>query len=546
MCVLELRIPIPVTLPVEEQVERFFNEAIFLEANPAIEKIHGVPLDQLIGDSFKNHVPVDDGTIKQFIANGYELKNYQAQYPGDGSGPVWISSNIKGVVVDGHLTRVFSVHRDITETVQVNEKLNYQANYDELTGLPNRQHLLAKLKQSLTGIENSGRGLGLLLMDLDGFKEINDALGHDMGDQLLRQLGRRMIATLDKETEFIARLGGDEFAVIVENTSKLDAVKAVADKIHGEIRKPFEHRGYRLEVGVSMGIAVAPEHGKDCSSLLRCADVAMYSAKKNGQLVEVYDISVDQHSPRRLLLLTQLGEAITNDELVLYYQPKIELASGACVGYEALIRWQHPVFGLIMPVEFIPLAEVSDLIRPLSLWVIEAALKQIKVWQQQGQKKNVSINISVRNLLDSELCEQVQKLCKQYAVLPGQLEFEITESALISDPDRVRETLLAFSLLGIHLSIDDYGTGYSSLAYIKQLPVDTLKIDRTFVQHMLEHQEDSIIVKSTINLAHNLGLQVVAEGIEEQAVASALQAMQCDYAQGYFFGKPVPAEQLER
>ncbi len=422
-------------------------------------------------------------------------------------------------------------------------KLGQLALYDSLTDIPNRTLLRDRLKLATGNPQQGANRLALLLIDLDRFKDINDTLGHERGDSILKQIGPR-IQTVLRPSDLVARLGGDEFAVLLPTVSNVGQAALMAGRILQAFEPAFLLEGLSLEIGASIGVALCPEHGTDADMLIQHADVAMYQAKRQGGGYAVYDSKLDQHSPYKLTLMAELRHAIERDELVLHYQPKLNLKTQAIIGVEALVRWQHPQRGLIYPDQFIPLAEQTGLIKSLSLWVIDHALKQYTAWQHMGLDIKVAVNLSVRNLHDQELPKQVGELLQFHQVAPQALELELTESAIMADPLRALGVLTRLSELAVNLSIDDFGTGYSSLAYLKKLPVDTVKIDKSFVTDMMTDGDNAHIVRSTIDLAHNLGVQVVAEGVERHEAWLELSILGCDAAQGYYIQRPVPAAEL--
>ncbi len=385
-----------------------------------------------------------------------------------------------------------------------------------------------------------------MLLDLDRFKEINDTLGHHFGDELLRDLGPRLAEAVGPDG-LVARLGGDEFAVLpTENTGDADELEAIARRLMACVQQPVEVDEMTLEVGVSIGISRFPRDGDDPHSLLRSADVAMYAAKEAHAGCKVYAAALDRHSVRQLSVLSEFRRALDSDEIVVFYQPIMHMDGTRVHGAEALVRWQHPDLGLLPPSDFMPIVEQTGLIGPLTRHVLERAVAQCAAWRHAGHDLTVSVNLSVRNLLDSDLSPLIADLLKIYRLTPEALELEITESMLMSDPDRSLVTLMRLSQLGVGLSVDDYGTGYSSLANLRRLPIDELKIDRSFVSPMLSDESDLIIVRSTINLGHDLGLKVVAEGVEDEATLHRLEKLGCDLAQGYHFSKPLPPEAFDK
>jgi diguanylate cyclase (GGDEF)-like protein len=421
------------------------------------------------------------------------------------------------------------------------EEIEYRALYDELTGLPNRTLFRDRIEQAILTARRADTSVAVMLLDLDRFKEINDALGHDTGDLLLQELGARLGAEL-RASETFARLGGDEFGILLPTASAEDAT-LLGTRIQIALETPFALSGLPLEVAASMGVAVYPDHGEDVDTLLQHADVAMYIAKESHAGTAVYDAEQDTNDADRLALAGELRRAIENEELVVHFQPKAELESGRILGVEALVRWQHPERGFIPPNEFIPIAERTGLIKPLSRYVLAAAIDQCAAWQAAGFDLHVAVNLTIPDLLELELPDRIAALLEEKGVRAEQLELEITESTILADPFRVRAVLNRLNEMGLRLAIDDFGTGYSSLAYLRNLPVHAIKIDRSFVMGMSEDASDATIVRSTIDLAHNLGLEVVAEGVESQEVWDALRAQGCSLAQGYFLSKPaLPAD----
>jgi diguanylate cyclase (GGDEF)-like protein/PAS domain S-box-containing protein len=435
--------------------------------------------------------------------------------------------------------------RDISEREAQTAALRYQALHDALTDLPNRTLFRESLQQAILEAQRYNKSLALLFLDLDRFREINDTFGHQWGDVLLQQVGPRLRGTLRK-SDPVARLGGDEFAVLLPNVGDVMVVRRVASRILSALEQPFLIEGHTLDVGTSIGIALCPEHGEDADTLMRRADIALYIAKRAGSGYAFYAADQDHYRPERLLLTRELRHAIEHDHLLLHYQPKASVSSGSVAHVEALVRWQHPQRGLLPPDHFIPLAEQTGLIRPLSLWVLNTALRQCAVWQHEGLALHVAVNLSMRNLQDSQLPDTIARLLHTWQVEPSWLEVEITESALAVDPERTLEILTHLGDMGVQIAIDDFGTGYSSLAYLKRLPVDEIKIDKSFVIDMATDDSDAAIVRSTIDLGHDLRLQVVAEGVENQATWDLLATFGCDFAQGYYLSPPLCAADLVR
>ncbi|WP_170154057.1 putative bifunctional diguanylate cyclase/phosphodiesterase [Actinoplanes italicus] len=420
-------------------------------------------------------------------------------------------------------------------------RATHQATHDALTGLPNRTLLRERTAAAIDRPRQDGTGTALLLIDLDRFKEVNDTLGHHYGDQLLVQAAHRMQQAV-RSGETVARLGGDEFAVLLPSIAGEPDVTAVAARLHEALNAPFTLDGLTLTVAGSIGAALHPHHGDTADELLQRADIAMYTAKGKRIGYTVFDHSQDSTDPRKLTLASDLRQGIEQDQLVLHYQPKVDTRTGKVLGAEALVRWQHPEHGLIPPTEFIPLAEHTGLITPLTRFVLDTALRQCQEWLRDGHELSVAVNVSTHRLLDLDFPAEVADRL-QYWQLPAHLlTVEITESAIMTDPDRALHVVQQLHALGVHLSIDDFGTGYSSMAYLKTLPVHELKIDRTFVGSMTTSDRDAVIVRSTAELGRNLGLRVIAEGVEDMATWQVLDAAGCDALQGYYISRPVTAD----
>lgn len=437
--------------------------------------------------------------------------------------------------------RKITLVRDITKEKKQTAALEHLAMHDTLTGLPNRALLRDRLQQAIFTAQRDSQCVALLMMDFDRFKDINDTLGHHIGDMMLKEAGNRLPSVLRK-SDTIARLGGDEFAVVLPNTGKALA-QQIAHKLLNVLSEPFVIEDHSLYVGASIGIVSFPDQGVDVRSLLQRADVAMYVAKNTQSGLSFYSPEHDQHSLENLVLMSDLRRAIENEGLLLYFQPKICCKTNCFEGMEVLVRWKHPEHGFIRPDQFIPIAEHTGLIKPLTMWVLNTALRQYRKWQESGLGMDVkmSVNLSARNLLDIQFPGEVSELLNMWNLEPGILEMEITESAVMEDPEHAMRILVQLDRLGVQLSIDDFGTGYTSLGYLKKLPVDAIKIDKSFVINMILDQSDAMIVRSTIDLAHNLGLRVIAEGVESEEILTVLKKLGCDGAQGYHICRPIPA-----
>jgi len=413
--------------------------------------------------------------------------------------------------------------------------------HDALTGLPNRAHFRQRIARTVAA--GPERGFAVVIMDLDRFKEIIDLMGHDAGDALLVEVARRVEGAL-RTSDMVARLGGDEFGLLLAAPAGDAGLETVLELVRDAIEAPIMFRDVPLAISGSMGVAAYPEHGDDPDTLLRHADIAMYAAKRSDLPFAVYDETDNRSDPARLKLIAELRRGLRRGELVLHYQPMARLASGVVDSVEALVRWNHPERGLVFPDAFIPLAQETGLIRPLTRYVLEEAVRQCREWRAAGLELAVSVNVSARNLLDADFPEQVERLLSEAGLPPALLELEITETTMLSDGPRTKSALDRLSALGIRISVDDFGTGYSSLAYLRRLPISEIKIDRSFVMNMDGCEDDAVIVRSTIDLGRNLGLSVVAEGVESEGIWTELRRLGCTSAQGYYLTRPVPADEL--
>ena len=508
-----------------------------LAFNPAAERMFGYPAVEVIGSPVETMIV---GGLPENLRGGCAPRD-GAGHRRDGSAFV-LEMTVTGFTLEGRGCRVAFL-RDITLRRAQEHALKHQATHDALTDLPNRVMLQQRMEEALDLARRSGGTAAVLILDLDRFKEVNDTLGHQVGDHLLRRIADRLRRPL-RPTDTIARVGGDEFAILLPDSGRTDA-RTVADRLTLTLKKPFEVQGLSLQVDTSIGVAMFPEHGDEASTLIQRADVAMYAAKKSRTTLTFYRPEKDFASVRHLTLRGELRRAVEEDHLVLFYQPKVDTQTGRVAGAEALLRWRHPEHGLLPPDEFIPLAEHTGLIKPIIGWVLASAIKQCAAWEAQGHRVPVSVNCSARNLLQEDLPKRIQRTLQNWRLPADRLTLEITEAVLVEDPNRALEVATELAGLGVRLSIDDFGTGHSSLKYLRKLPIRELKIDKSFVARMDRDEGDAVIVRSTVDLAHNLGLTAVAEGVETQIVWKLLRALGCDLAQGYYFGKPVPAAEFE-
>lgn len=454
-------------------------------------------------------------------------------------------------LIKGNLSRLLpAIARELRETRirqerrQAEKTIHRLAYLDVVTGLPNRIRFRELVEEAVLASQREQRPIALLLMDLDRFKEINDTLGHDRGDSLLQQVGLRLRGALFSP-DVIARLGGDEFGILLPRLARADDVQLVVTKLQNFLQIPFILDQIPLAIEASIGVAILPEHANDTNTLLQRADIAMYRAKRMASGCAVYQAEFNLLTPERLGLMAELRDAIEQNQILLHFQPQVETKTGRIVGTEALVRWQHPQHGLLFPDKFILAAEQTGLVDPLTRWVLSDALNR---WQQArltGISLRVSVNLSARSLHDPRLSKMVESALLASGVNPEQLMLEVTESAIVLDPIRAEENLATLSGMGVRLSIDDFGTGYTSLSSIKRLPVNEVKIDKSFVTHMLTDKKDAMIARTIIELGHNFGLTVVAEGVETQEVFDALAALGCDEIQGYFISKPQAFEPLK-
>jgi diguanylate cyclase (GGDEF)-like protein len=446
---------------------------------------------------------------------------------------------------NGRVVRVDGLMEDTTNAKTMIQRLHTLATTDALTGLPNRTLLNDRLNQAIAAAARDGqKQVVLMLMDLNHFKEINDTLGHSAGDEVLTLVAQRLSGIL-RDTDTLARLGGDEFALVLPDvTHARSTAERVARKVLKCFNAPFRAADNELFLGTSIGIVVYPEHGDDIDTLLSRADVAMYSTKNKDPGYLFYTPVLDPNAQRHLQLSADLRHALARDELMLYYQPKIDLRTARVVGAEALIRWRHPQLGVLLPEMFMPLAERAGLIKPITDWVIHTAIKQCRRWHDAGHRLRVAVNVPGRAFQDPTLVSKVSNTLLGLGAAPECFEIEITENVLMSDTELVAKVLRELTELGVTIAIDDFGTGYSSLAYLKQLPLHTLKIDKSFIMDMHNDENDAVIVRSTIDLAHNLGRQVVAEGIETKEAWDLLCVLGCDGAQGFHISRPLPSEEF--
>lgn len=544
---LDLTSSISIDLPVEDIANHINQTAVIGDSNNIFSRLYASCDCSRFNGRYLETLPFRDAVINinTLINNGFQLHDEPMIYETNNGEHRYFKVSVQSIIEQGQLISIWGVTTDITERKRYVERLEYQSTHDILTGLPNRTLLQRTVNQKMEALAE-GKKLVFMIIDLDSFKDVNDTLGHDVGDRIIQEIGPRIAHTLKDTPSFLARLGGDEFAILLTDVSDESQVESISRSLLHCIRQYFYISKLEVEIRASIGVVIYPDQANDFSTLLRYADVAMYCAKHDMSGVAYYDSEKDPHSPKRLSLMSELGKAIRGNDLTLYFQPKICLGDKRMVGVEALARWIHPTMGFISPSEFVPLAEMTDLINDMTYWVLNESLRQLSEWRKRSLNLSVAVNISARNLSQNDFCLMVKELLERHNVPATCLELEITESTIMKNMEKTLQVLKELNDMGIDLSIDDFGTGYSSLAYLKRLPVKRLKIDYSFVINMLESEQDQIIVNSTINMAHNLGLLVVAEGVESQEVMKCLGDMQCEQAQGFYIAKPMPSEDLEQ
>lgn len=517
-------------------------------ANEAAKKIFGRPPEQLAGDQ----APGDDRRIREdgTPMPDDEVPNIAAQHRGEPirnvmMGMVRADGYVRWLLVDavpvkdpfGRVREVVSSFTDVTDRKKAEQTLKEQGLHDQLTGLPNRALLMDRLEQAIRSARRLSLPLALLVMDLDGFREVNDSLGHDAGDFVLRETASRLGTDL-REVDTVARFGGDEFALILPGSDE-DGAMRVAQRVIATLQRAFEIDGAAFEVNASIGIALCPGHGEDVQSLLRAADIAMQKAKHSAQGAAVYTADGEDEGSNRLTLTADLRHGLQHDEVSVVYQPIVSMDSRTATRVEALARWRHGERGLVMPAEFVPIAERSGLVRSLFEHVLVTTLRQCQAWSDDGVQLQGTVNLSMRNLLDPELVPTVARAIERTRARPELIGLEITESMLMADPARALRAVVELRAIGVQLAIDDFGVGYSSLAYLQRLPAYAVKIDRSFVSRMTRDRNSESIVKLIIELGHSLGMKVIAEGIEDRETWDALLHLHCDDAQGYYVAKPM-------
>ena len=515
--------------------------------NDGFCEMYGVRREEVIGQTPQIFGIVDRqaATLDALLDHVFDRESFEAEATARRKDGTEFELDLQLIPVEdgGELTHWVAFLRDISEMKQQVSMLRHQAMHDSLTGLPNRVMLLEQFEKAVEKARQATSIAALLLMDLDRFKEVNDTFGHGFGDTLLKQVAFRLQNQLSA-ADTVARLGGDEFAIVIPDAADADFVAATARRVLNSLEQPFVIEGQVLEVGASIGVALYPAHGTDVRTLLRRADVAMYAAKQAQTGYAFHRDDYESRSPDELSLVVEMRNALERDEFELYYQPKLHLRSGLVTRVEVLVRWNHPQRGLLAPAAFIPVAERTGLIKPLTDWIFDHAIQQCRIWQDNGAPVHLAINISAKSLQEQTLPAKLNALLEKWKVDPRFVKIEITESSIMADPAHALAITSLLQSLGIRLSMDDFGTGYSSLTHLRALPIDEIKVDKSFVFGMMTSDADAAIVRTMIDLGHNLGKQVCAEGVEDEATWRMLDELGCDLAQGYWISRPLPAEPL--
>jgi len=535
-----------------EGIFRTTPDGRYLDANPALARIYGFDTPEELIATLKdigNQLYVEPGRREEFmriIAARGEITGFESRVYRKNGDVIWISENARAVFdAEGRVSHYEGTVEDVTERRRYQERIEQQANYDTLTGLANRSLLHDRLKQAILTAATYGTRLAVAFIDLDNFKVINDSLGHHVGDELLRTMAERFRRVV-REHDTVARLGGDEFVLLINGHASADSVGMLLENVLGEISRPWRSEHGELQVTSSIGVALYPNDGDDAETLLKNADSAMYRAKERGRNnYRFFTSDLNDKMKERLAIENGLRRALERNQLELLYQPRVDLATGKVIGCEALLRWL-PVDGQpVDPARFIAVAEETGLIVPIGEWVLKTACAQNALWQKMGLKPFcVSVNVSSRQFRQDDFVDSIAAVLDETGLDPACLEIELTESMVMHDAEKMIQMLHAIKRLGVGIAVDDFGTGYSSLSYLKRFPVDRLKVDRSFVQDLATDPDDATIVSTIIALGHNLGLKVVAEGVETDAQVEFLRRNGCDELQGYYFGKPMPASRF--
>ncbi len=537
-----------------EGIFRTTVEGRYLDANPALARIYGFATPAELIETWHDiraQLYVDPKRREEFMrivkARG-SISGFESQVYRKNGDIIWISENARAVLGDsGHVLYYEGTVEDITERHLYQARIEQQANYDTLTGLANRSLLNDRLEQGILTAASYGARLAVVFIDLDRFKYINDSLGHDVGDRLLQGMAERFKSCI-REFDTVARLGGDEFVLLLNGQSGPDSVATMLERVLESVAQPWRHGARDFELTCSVGVALYPDDGSDAAALLKHADSAMYRAKEQGRNnFQFFTDDLNLLMKERFELENNLRRALERGEFELHYQPRVDLATNLVVACEALIRWRLSGGESVSPARFIPVAEETGLIGPIGEWVLRTACAQNKRWQEAGLPPCVvSVNVSPRQFHRDDFIDTLKDVLRDTGLNPAYLELELTENMVMHDGEQMVETLQAIKRLGVHIAVDDFGTGYSSLSYLKRFPVDRLKIDASFVRDIAADTDDAAIVRTIIALGHNLGLKVLAEGVETEAQLAFLKANDCDEMQGYHFSKPVSAWRMRK
>lgn len=522
----------------------------FLYLSPSHKRVweHTVP-DEEIHNLFEWIVEDDRDIFAYAIQHAFSTrKEYmvECRINTQRNDVIWTESKINPIMdEEGNVTKLLLVTRDVTDRKQSEETIHHLAYHDALTDLPNRRMYVQQLSKEMMQAKRFQSNLAVLFLDLDRFKDVNDSFGHDVGDMLLIEASKRLQACL-KPGDVVARLGGDEFTIMQNQLQDRNEATALAEQIMNQLQRPFELDGHVFNVSCSIGIAVYPQDGDNPEDLLKRADTALYTVKSRGKNgYDFFDPTMEAKSLERILMENEMRKAIEQEQFQIYYQPKIDIATSAMTGMEALVRWVHPELGIIPPNRFIPIAEETGMILALGEWILKQACKQNKIWHDQGYTLKVSVNLSARQIYQKDLVEMIKDILRETNLSPDWLELEITESIFVK-MEEATAVLQQIRDVGIQISIDDFGTGYSSFSYIKSLPVDTIKIDASFIRDIHHNQESQAIVKAIVTIAQSLNMNVIAEGIELDDQVAALKENGCDHGQGYLFSKPLPTDDFDQ
>ncbi len=526
----------------------------FLAVNEAAIQHYGYTLDEFLSMTIREMCPAEDIAI---LLDYWTRADHRQQTFEISDAGVWRHRKRDGTIITVEITwnhiiyngkdAVLVLAHDITQRKLAEERLTFLAHHDGLTDLPNRPLFMDRLNQALARVKWHQRLVAVLFLDLDHFKRINDSLGHDMGDLLLKAVAERLSSCV-RAGDTVARIGGDEFTIVLADVAQAEDVPKVGQKIIDTISRPFSLMGQEFFITISMGISIFPNDGQDAQILVKNAYAAMYRAKEQGRNhYQYYSPAMNVRTLERLALESNLRHALARKELLLYYQPRVDLETGRITGVEALLRWQYPDLGLVSPSQFVPLAEETGLIIPIGEWVLRTACAQNKLWQSMGLSPvRVAVNLSARQFEQRNLVETIGRVIKETGLDPNYLELELTEGLIMKNPEITIATLRSLHEMGIQVSIDDFGTGYSSLSYLKRFPIHALKIDQSFVRDIIIDPDGTVIVTAIILLAHSLKLKVIAEGVETQDQLDFVRSLKCHEIQGYFFSKPLPSEEMTR